>query len=72
MTDHLFGKGAERKAVFLVLCMVLAIMPLGTVASEDIGNPANLQAQDIIATFDPISEITTIIWRNIDIDGLVL
>jgi hypothetical protein len=72
MTDHLFGKGAERKAVFLVLCMVLAIMPLGNVASEDIGNPANLQAQDITATFDPISETTTITWRNIDIDGSVL
>ena len=72
MTDHLFGKGAERKAVFLVLCMVLAIMPLGNVASEDIGNPANLQAQDITATFDPVSETTTVTWRNIDIDGSVL
>ena len=72
MTDHLFGKGAERKAVFLVLCMVLAVMPLGNVASEDIGNPANLQAQDITATFDPLSETTTITWRNIDIDGSVL
>ena len=72
MTDQTFGKGTERKAVFLVLCMVLAIMPLSNVAAEDLGNPSNLQAQDISAMFDPSSETTTITWRNIDYDGSVL
>ena len=72
MTDHLFGKGAERKAIFLVLCMLMAIVPLTNVAAEDLGAPANLQAQDIAATFDPLSETTTITWRNIDFDGSVL
>ncbi len=72
MTDQTFGKGIERKALFLVLCMMLAIMPLSNVAAEDLGNPSHLQAQDIAATFDPSSETTTITWRNIDFDGSVL
>jgi hypothetical protein len=72
MTDQTFGKGTERKALFLVLCMMLAIMPLSNVAAEDIGNPSHLQAQDIAATFDPASETTTITWRNIDFDGSVI
>ena len=72
MTDQTFGKGTERKALFLVLCMMLAIMPLSNVAAEDLGNPSHLQAQDIAATFDPSSETTTITWRNIDFDGSVL
>ena len=72
MTDQTFGKGTERKALFLVLCMMLAIMPLSNVAAEDLGNPSHLQAQDIAATFDPSSETTTITWRNIDFDGSVI
>ena len=72
MTDQTFGKGTERKALFLVLCMMLAIMPLSNVAAEDIGNPSHLQAQDIAATFDTASETTTITWRNIDFDGSVI
>jgi hypothetical protein len=72
MTDQKFANGAERKAILLVCCMVLAIVPLSNVAAEDIGDENNLQAQDISAVFDPTSETTTITWRNIDSDGSVL
>ena len=72
MTVELLGKEGKRKAIFLVLCMLLALLPLANVSAEDIGNPNNLQAQDINAVFDPATETTTITWRNIDIDGSVL
>jgi flagellar basal body-associated protein FliL len=72
MTNQTFGKGTERKALFLVFCMMLAIVPLTHAGAEDIGNPSNLQAQDINAVFDPASETTSITWRNIDFDGSVL
>jgi len=64
--------GGMQKAVFLVLCMLLAIAPLSNVSAEDIGSPASLQAQDISAFFDPTSETTTITWRNIDSTGIEL
>ncbi|MBT4070031.1 MAG: hypothetical protein HOE79_02180, partial [Euryarchaeota archaeon] len=44
--------GGMKKAVFLVLCMLLAIAPLSNVSAEDIGAPSSLQAQDINAIFD--------------------
>ncbi len=62
--------GGTQKAVFLVLCMLLAIAPLSNVSAEDIGPPTSLQAQDINAIFDPLSETTSITWRNIDSDGI--
>ena len=64
--------GGTQKAVFLVLCMLLAIAPLSNVSAEDIGSPASLQAQDINAIFDPLSETTSITWRNIDSSGTEL
>jgi hypothetical protein len=64
--------GGIQKAVFLVLCMLLAIAPLSNVSAEDIGSPASLQAQDINAIFDPISETTSITWRNVDSEGTEL
>ena len=64
--------GGMQKAVFLVLCMLLAIAPLSNVSAEDIGSPTSLQAQDINAIFDPASETTTITWRNIDSTGTEL
>ena len=72
MTDQKFVHGTEGKALLLVCCMVLAIVPLTHAAAEDVGDPSNLQAQDINAMFDPTSETTTITWRNIDFDGSVL
>jgi len=72
MTDEMFGNATEKKALFLVFCMLLAVVPLSNAAAEDIGDENNLQAQEISATFDPSSETTTISWRNIDFDGSVL
>ena len=69
MTVLLLGKEGKRKAIFLVLCMLLALTPISNVNAEDIGDPASLQAQDISAVFDPVSETTTVTWRNIDIDS---
>ena len=64
--------GGMQKAVFLVLCMLLAIAPLSNVSAEDIGSPASLQAQDINAIFNPLSETTSITWRNVDSEGTEL
>jgi|TARA_B100001094_G_scaffold154848_1_gene149833 hypothetical protein len=72
MTVLLLGKEGKRKAIFLVLCMLLALTPISNVNAEDIGDPASLQAQDISAVFDPVSETTTVTWRNIDIDSSIL
>ena len=72
MTDNLLGNEGKRKAIFLVFCMLLALAPLTPVSAEDIGDPVDLQAQEINAFFDPVSETTTVTWRNIDIDGSVL
>ena len=72
MTDKLLGTEGKRKAIFLVFCMLLALAPLSPVSAEDIGAPGNLQAQDINAVFDPVSETTTVTWRNIDTDGSIL
>ena len=69
MTDNLLGNDGKRKALFLVFCMLLALAPLTPVSAEDIGDAVDLQAQDITAFFDPISETTSVSWRNIDIDG---
>ena len=72
MTDKLLGNEGKRKAIFLVFCMLLAVAPLSNVSAEDVGEPGNLQAQDINAIFDPASETTTVSWRNIDFDGSIL
>ena len=72
MTDRLLGTESKRKAIFLVFCMLLAIVPLTPVSAEDIGDPADLQAQDINAMFDPMSETTTVTWRNINMDSSIL
>ena len=72
MTDKLLGTEGKRKAIFLVFCMLLALAPLSHASAEDLGEPANLQAQDINAIFDPTSETTTVTWRNIDTDSSIL
>ncbi|MBT60902.1 MAG: hypothetical protein CMA63_05045 [Euryarchaeota archaeon] len=72
MTVEVLGKDSKRVALFLSVCMLLALAPATNVSAEDIGDPANLQAQDIQASFDSLSETTTVTWRNIDIDSSVL
>ena len=53
-------------AMLLVLLMAFSILPINNVAAEDTGDLFHLQAQDIQASFDSSTELTTITWRNID------
>ena len=53
-------------AMLLVLLMAFTILPINNVAAEDTGDLFHLQAQDIQASFDSSTELTTITWRNID------
>ena len=65
---------AERngglRAVILTAVMLLALAPLSPVqASDNLGEPTNLQAQHIQAVFDNTSETTLITWENIATGG---
>ncbi|MEC7097257.1 MAG: hypothetical protein VXW70_03555 [Candidatus Thermoplasmatota archaeon] len=53
-------------AMLLVLLMAFSILPINNVGAEDTGDLFHLQAQDIQASFDSSTELTTITWRNID------
>ena len=62
---------AERngglRAVILTAVMLLALAPVSPVQAN--GEPDNLQAQNILATFDNTSETTLITWENIATGG---
>ena len=62
---------AERngglRAVILTAVMLLALAPLSPVQAN--GDPENLQAQNILATFDNTTETTIISWENIATGG---
>ena len=53
-------------ATLLILLMTFSMVPITNVSAEDTGNLFHLQAQDIQASFDSSTELTTITWRNID------
>lgn len=53
-------------ATLLILLMGFSTLPITNVSAEDTGDLFHLQAQDITATFDGATELTTITWRNID------
>ena len=53
-------------ATLLILLMTFSLVPITNVSAEDTGNLFHLQAQDIAASFDSSTELTTITWRNID------
>ena len=61
-----------QRAFFLTLCMLLATLPLSHAQAVDMGDPNNLQAQGIQATFDPTTETTVVTWQNIDSSGTEL
>ena len=46
--------------------MGFSTLPITNVSAEDTGDLYHLQAQDMAATFDSATELTTITWRNID------
>ena len=72
MTGSSHGKDGKLIATMLVILMAFSLIPMMTTSAEDYGDPLNLQAQDIIATFDTSTELTTITWRNIDSPGAEL
>ena len=53
-------------ATLLILLMTFSMLPISNVSAEDTGDLFHLQAQDIQASFDNSTELTTITWRNID------
>ena len=69
MTGSSHGKDGKLIATLLVILMAFSVIPIMTTSAEDYGDPMNLQAQDISATFDTSTELTTITWRNIDSPG---
>ena len=67
MGANALNRSLQPKAGLMVLLMLLMTVPLiPTSAAADIGDASKLQAQDIAVTFDPVSETTTITWRNIE------
>ena len=67
MGANALNRSLQPKAGLMVLLMLLMTVPLiPTSAAADIGDASKLQAQDIAASFDPVSETTTITWRNIE------
>ena len=56
----------KAQGIVLLFLISLVFWSPPAHAAEDIGNPVLLQAQDINATFDPISEETVVTWRNIN------
>ena len=62
------SKAYDGKAIasLLILLMAFSLMPISNVTAEDTGDLFHLQAQDIQASFDSSTELTTITWRNID------
>jgi hypothetical protein len=69
MTRDTLEGGRHTSTVLVLVLLLLSSMPLLPSAAADIGIPSELQAQDISATFDDLSETTTITWRNIDQTG---
>ena len=69
MTGDTLNFGRRRTAYFVLTVLVISMIPLVSTASADQGIPAELQAQDILAEFDEVSETTTVTWRNIEQSG---
>ena len=66
MGANALNRSLQPKAVIMVLLMMLMLVPLTPVSTAADTNPENLQAQNIAAVFDPVSETTTISWQNIE------
>ena len=66
MAGGMLNGGNRKVTVFVLILLLLSSIPLVPTTSADEGFPVELQAQDIEAVFDPVSEETTITWRNIE------
>ena len=65
-------RNGSSRALFLVLCMLFALVPVSHAQAVDLGDPYNLQAQNIQAVFNNVTETTVITWENIDSQGAEL
>ena len=57
-------RNLRSRALLLAGLMLLSLMTVSP--AQAAGEPANLQAHGISATFDPVTEVTTITWNNSD------
>ena len=69
MTGEMLNKGNHKTTYLVLSILLLSSLPLVSNASADQGIPEELQAQDIDAVFDPVTETTTVTWRNIAQSG---
>ena len=70
MTRGMLLYGSQSRAIAVLIILLLSAIPLAPSAlAVDIGDPEQLQAQDISVTYDSVSESTTVTWRNIDSEG---
>ena len=61
------------RAIAVLTILLLSAIPLmPSTLAVDVGDPEQLQAQDISVSYDSVSETTTITWRNIDNEGGVV
>lgn len=73
MTRGMLLHGSQSRAIAVLIILLLSAIPLAPSAlAVDIGDPEQLQAQNILVTYDNISETTTVTWDNIDDDGDVI
>jgi len=57
---------SNRVALWLGLLMLLTVAsPLAGLSTADTSEPTDMQAQNIMANFNPMSESTTVSWENI-------
>lgn len=69
MTGDMLNRGNHRTTYIVLTILLLSSLPMVSNASADEGIAEELQAQDIIAIFDEVSETTTVTWRNIAENG---
>ena len=59
-----------RVAHWLALLMILTVAsPFAEFVGADASEPADMQAQNIYAEFNPVSESTTVSWNNIETEN---
>ncbi|MEL0100569.1 MAG: hypothetical protein VW862_02560, partial [Euryarchaeota archaeon] len=69
MAGEMLNGGNRKLTFFVLIVLLLSSIPLMPTTAADEGNPAELQAQDLQATFVPISEDTTISWSDSEGSG---
>ena len=65
MAGDMLNSGNRKVTYFVLIVLLFSSIPMVPSATADQGEPEEFQAQYINATFDPVSEETTITWRNI-------